>query len=295
MGNYTISEERMLSRIKSFASKRGGYLLLLFDFLLLIISLLLIPIILVIDFFLGWFIGWKTVLFDLLILGSLPFLALLLIVRFYFCEIGKIETRIERLLLSIFNAVNIVVSFCIFSIIYSLFTEENSIYVIDSNSLIADAVFFLIVLIILHTIISLFMNTSFEAFSILYLLLVSMMKILESVVNTNWQVIMILYTLTILVLHEDNINLFAKKKIDAEKKEEIKAFISYLKVYVGIIPLSLYGGVSISNLYPIKILSSIGDQYNELISGAIYTISIFTVSLSMIQIVLMFLRKKLRD
>ena len=74
MGNYTISEERMLSRIKIFASKRGGYLLLLFDFLLLIISLLLIPIILVIDFFLGWFIGWKTVLFDLLILGSLPFL-----------------------------------------------------------------------------------------------------------------------------------------------------------------------------------------------------------------------------
>jgi membrane protein len=278
------------------AIKRGGYTPIILDFLLSLLNILLLTIILVFELLIIPTVG----LMDTLVSVIYLLVTIVLIGRFYFCKITKIEMVIERFILSLANVLNIVMLYIASSMIYTFFTDKNNIYQVNSDSVISNIVTGVVFLLLSFSILSLIpylRNVSFELYCTVCLVLFVIIFIIQFVTTDNWQIITILYTLSILILSKDNINLFTKNKVDIEeKKEEIERMINTIKIIIGIVPLSLYAGISISQKFPIKFFSkkSILYSYNNIIYRSFVVFMMCLICFMFIYIILSGIRRKVR-
>lgn len=262
----------MNDKLKMTASKRGGYIPVVLDFILPIFWIIPMFLIIIFELILGFLIGFGTVIIDIFFLLIFLIVEVIIIYRFYFSEIGKIEQSIECFILSILNACSLLTIYVASSMIYSFITDENNFYVVPTDSILSDIFTGLIFYILAHSILFLFpffRKITFETFGVFLIGLLGIILLIDTFTTENWQAVSITYTLAILLLSKDNINLFTAKKIDAERyKEKVEEIINSIKVLVGIIPLSLYGGISISEKYPFQLFPK-GEIFSHLTEQSI--------------------------
>lgn len=287
------------NKIEDLVELRGGIVLLILDFLLPFLFLIPYLPALGFEFVFGFIFGFSAFFIDFFWGFAYYSLIIFLITRFYFCEISKREAIIERFFLSLFNIVSIFNLYTWGVYIYSFATDENYFYNFDINPIIENLIFGFMVIIFIYTIITLFANfrkLSFELFLCLCIFLILILLLIQTITLDNWQIISIIYTLLILLFSKDNVNLFTKNKINIESEEnKIEEFISSVKIIIGLIPLSLYAGISISENFNFICFGMFSHQINLMINRAVSISSVFTLCFFIINILFWYIRKKFKD
>lgn len=252
--NYFISKN---------SNKRKGKILFFLDFISLVFVVLPCYVVILFEIILSFFLKDLSILgngIDLLIIPYI-FLNIMSIKYFYFKQLSsKLYYKINYIVLSLCSIINLLLFFVTSSMIYSFFYDEENFYSVDVNSLFYNIIFFTIGVLIVFLIISTFASNfdiKFELFFILILSIFLLIKLISLFTFEKWQIVTIIYTMAILILSNENINLFTNEKIDLDKyKGKINEILSMYKLIIGIVPISLYSAIYLEKKYKIDIFSN---------------------------------------
>lgn len=252
--NYFISKN---------SNKRKGKILFFLDFISLVFVVLPCCVVILFEIILSFFLKDLSILgngIDLLIIPYI-FLNIMSIKYFYFKQLSsKLYYKINYIVLSLCSIINLLLFFVTSSMIYSFFYDEENFYSVDVNSLFYNIIFFTIGVLIVFLIISTFASNfdiKFELFFILILSIFLLIKLISLFTFEKWQIVTIIYTMAILILSNENINLFTNEKIDLDKyKGKINEILSMYKLIIGIVPISLYSAIYLEKKYKIDIFSN---------------------------------------
>lgn len=252
--NYFISKN---------SNKRKGKILFFLDFISLVFVVLPCCVVILFEIILSFFLMDLSILgngIDLLIIPYI-YLNIMSIKYFYFKQLSsKLYYKINYIVLSLCSIINLLLFFVTSSMIYSFFYDGENFYSVDVNSLFYNIIFFTIGVLIVFLIISTFASNfdiKFELFFILILSIFLLIKLISLFTFEKWQIVTIIYTMAILILSNENINLFTNEKIDLDKyKGKINEILSMYKLIIGIVPISLYSAIYIEKKYKIDTFSN---------------------------------------